>query len=104
MVISVHEGGEDPWTLKVHSLEDMAGNLSPGELVGERRRLRLEKAISDWTVFWHNVLFLDYLWNPAGDGITIIREILHKCDVSEWQWDSASVGKIRRDVQGGLEP
>lgn len=98
------EEGEDPWIPDVHSLKDKAGDLSPGDVAGDRSRLELAKVISDWTVFWHNVLFLDYLWNPAGDGITIIREVLHKCDVSEWQWDSTSVGKIRRDVQGGLEP
>lgn len=39
MVVSLLEGEEDPWDPDVHGLEDMAGDLSPGEMVGDRRRL-----------------------------------------------------------------
>ncbi|XP_046757468.1 zinc finger protein 785 isoform X1 [Gallus gallus] len=39
MVISVLEGEEGPSILDVHSLKDTAGDLSPGEVVGERKKL-----------------------------------------------------------------
>ncbi|XP_072206475.1 uncharacterized protein [Excalfactoria chinensis] len=66
-VISLLEGGKDPWIPDAHGLEDMAGDLSP-----ER-------------------------------GVTTIQEVLQKCDMTERQWGSASVGEIRKDIQGGLE-
>ena len=39
MVISVLEGEEGPSILDVHSLKDTAGDLSPGEVAGDRRRV-----------------------------------------------------------------
>ena len=103
VVNSLLEEGEGSWIPGVPGLEDVAGDLSPGEPVGDRRRLGLAEAVSDWAVFWHSVLFLDHLCHPAGDRMTTTEEVLQKCDVTEWQWGSASVGKARRDVPGGLE-
>jgi len=38
-MISLLEGGEEPWIPDVRGLEDTAGDLSPGEVAGDRRRL-----------------------------------------------------------------
>lgn len=46
VVISLLEEGKDPWLSGVHGLEDMAGVLSPGEPVGDGRRLWLAEAVS----------------------------------------------------------
>uniref|UniRef100_A0A669R0U2 Uncharacterized protein n=1 Tax=Phasianus colchicus TaxID=9054 RepID=A0A669R0U2_PHACC len=103
MVISLLEGGEDPWIPDARSSGALLGDLSPGEVVEGRKRLGLEEPSLSWFYFGHCVLFLDFLFHPAGTGITDILEDLHKSGEAERQWGSVCAKEIRRDVQGGLE-
>ncbi|NXJ06061.1 ZN75A protein, partial [Odontophorus gujanensis] len=68
VVISLLEGGDNPWIPDVHSLEAMAGDPS-----------------------------------SAGGGITTIKGDLQSSGMAQGQCASVSVGKTRRNVQGGLE-
>jgi len=99
MVISVLEGEEGPSILDVHSLKDTAGDLSPGEVVGERKKLGGQKpslsSSSD---------LLCYFWvscHPAGYGITNTKERRQEMGVAGRKWNGASVGRIRRGAQRG---
>ena len=105
MVIPLLEGGEDSWIPDVHSLKDMAGDICSGEVMEERRRLGLAGAPvgSAGAYFGHNKLVLDFLCHPAGDGITNSKENLQESGVSRSQWGGISLGKTRREFQGGLE-
>ena len=71
----------------------------------ERRRLGLAGAPvgSAGAYFGHNKLVLDFLCHPAGDGITNSKENLQESGVSRSQWGGISLGKTRREFQGGLE-
>ncbi|OXB51063.1 hypothetical protein ASZ78_000692 [Callipepla squamata] len=40
MVISLPEEGEEPWVPDVGTREDVAGDISPGEVVEGRRKLK----------------------------------------------------------------
>jgi len=51
MVISLLEGGEEPWIPDVHSHEDVAEDFCPGEVVEVKRRLGMAKAIFGWAKF-----------------------------------------------------
>jgi len=51
MVISLLEGGEEPWIPDVHSPEDVAEDFCPGEVVEVKRRLGMAKAIFGWAKF-----------------------------------------------------
>ena len=68
-----------------------------------RRRLGLEESSLSVFYFGHRVQFLDFLFPPAGTGITDILEDVQESGVAERRWGSACVGEIRRDVPGGLE-
>uniref|UniRef100_A0A8B9ZE91 KRAB domain-containing protein n=1 Tax=Anas platyrhynchos TaxID=8839 RepID=A0A8B9ZE91_ANAPL len=58
VVISQLEEGEDPWIPDLHGVEDVTGDLSPGEVVEEGRRLGLANAkirgseSSVWAILW----------------------------------------------------
>ncbi|XP_052537316.1 zinc finger protein 773-like [Tympanuchus pallidicinctus] len=66
-LISLVEGGEDPWLPDVHGLKDMAGDVCPG------------------------------------DGIANVKENLRESGVPAGPWGDLSLGKARRESQGGLE-
>ena len=103
MLISLLEGREEPWIPDVRSPEAVPGDLSPGEVVEGRRRLGLEEPSLSVFCFGHCVLFLDFLFHPAGTRITDILEDLHQSGVAERRLGSVCVEEMRRDVRGGLE-
>ncbi|NXC48001.1 ZNF34 protein, partial [Penelope pileata] len=77
MVISLLEEEEDLWIPDVYSMENMAGDLRPGDGIADR--------------------------DPAGDGIADGKENQWQSGVTQRQWCSVSLQKVRWEVQGGLE-